>query len=219
MTTRSPSKPCLRLASHALAAVVVFAVVSAALAGPARAQPAGDLIRQSYQQEARGDLAGAIATMRQVKPAGSLAYFVALRTGWLAYLAGKWSDAEAGYRAALVAAPKSLEAQLGLTLPLMAMKRWREVEKVTRAVLKRDPGNAIARTRLAQALYSLGSYDEAATVYAKLKEDYPSETVYANGVGWSLYQLGKKADAKRVFDAVLAVAPDDASAKQGKAAP
>ncbi len=200
-------------------AVTIGLLAGLLMPSPAIGQTPSDLIRESYLKEARGDVSGALATMRQVKPAAEAAYFVALRTGWLAYLAGKWADAEVAYRQAIATVPRSIEAQLGLMLPLMAAKRWREVEKYTRSVLKRDPGNVVARIRLAQAVYATGNYQEAALVYDQLHQDYPADIAYTNGLGWSHYQLGMRAEARRAFDAVLAVAPDDLSAKAGRAAP
>ena len=83
-----------------------------------------DLYRASYQAEARGDYADALAKVRQIRKVSGASYFLSLRTGWLAYLAGDYAASEASYREAIAAKPKAIEAQIGLTLVLYVAKKW-----------------------------------------------------------------------------------------------
>jgi tetratricopeptide (TPR) repeat protein len=190
---------------------------------PARADDAAaqvaSLYRESYQLEGQRDIAASLGKMRDIKAKAGPSYFVALRIGWLAYLAGDFNSSEAAYREAIATAPKSVEAKLGLTLPLMASKKWRELERACRDVLAVDPNQATARARLAHALYSVGNYPDSATAYRKLVEEYPAELDHQTGLGWALTRMGRKAEAKQVFAGVLAVSPDNANARQGMALP
>jgi tetratricopeptide (TPR) repeat protein len=177
------------------------------------------LYRESYQLEAQRDLAGALSKMREIRRLAGPSYFVALRTGWLAYLAGDLDSAVAAYREAIAAEPKAIEPVLGLTLPLLAQRNWRALERACRKVLRRDPQNALARARLAHALYWSGNYPDAAAVYRKLVASYPGDLDHKTGLAWALKRMGRGDEARRLFDAVLAVSPDNPHARQGITAP
>jgi tetratricopeptide (TPR) repeat protein len=206
------------------ALIAAVGIVSATvLTGPGYAQdPAAQvagLYRDSYSLEANRDYSGSLAKMREIKAKSGASYFVALRTAWVSYLAGDYTGAEAAYREAIPAAPKAVEARLGLTLPLLAAKKWRDLERACRDVIALDPHNALARARLAHALYSVGNYPDSATEYRKLVEEYPGDLDHQTGLGWALVKMGRKAEGKQVFAAVLAVSPDNTNARQGMAVP
>lgn len=177
-----------------------------------------DLYRQSYTLEANKDYAGALAKVREIKSRATGSYFAAVRLGWVAYLAGDLAASEAAYREAATAAPKAIEPRLGLTLPLLAAKKWRDLERACREVIVLDPNNGVARARLAHAQYSVGNYPDSASTYRKLIEEYPAELDHQTGLAWCLLRMGRKAEARQVFTGVLAVSPDNASAKAGMAA-
>ena len=46
----------------------------------------------------------------------------------------------------------------------------------------------------------------------------PAELDYQTGYAWALRRMGKRKDARAIFQAVLAVSPDNANAQQGLAA-
>ncbi len=179
---------------------------------------APDLYRASYQAEARADYADALAKVRQIRKVAGASYFLSLRTGWLAYLAGDNAAAEACYREAIAARPKAIEAQIGLTRVLYVAKKWHELQVACKQVLSQDGKNPTVRARLAAAQYNLGDLTNAAQGYRKLVDEYPAELDYQTGLGWALLRMGKGPDARQVFQAVLAVSPDNLSAKDGMAA-
>lgn len=192
-------------------------------APPARSGPAEDrtaaLYRLSYQLEAKGDHAGALARMAEIRAAAGRSYFVVVRTAWLQYLKGDLAGSTTSYREAVSLEPKAVEPRLGLTLPLLALKRWRDLERACRDVLALDPNDPTARARLAHALYFVGNYPDAATVYRKLVADYPAVLDHQTGLAWTLLRMGRRAEAHRLFNAVLAVSPDNLNAKAGLAFP
>ena len=177
-----------------------------------------ELYRASYQAEAKGDYAGALAKLRRLRKTAGPSYFLALRTGWLAYLAGEYAGAETSYREAIAANPKAIDAKLGLTLVLFAAKKWNDLEAASKHLLTLDGKHPLARARLAAAQYNLGKFAEASQGYRKLAEEYPGELDYQTGLAWALLRLGKLAEARPVFEGVLAVSPDNPSALQGLAA-
>jgi Flp pilus assembly protein TadD len=202
-----------RLCCSLLLLAALAAPRAAAAAPPAERVAA--LYRASYQLEAKGDAAGALATMTEIRAATGASYFVVVRTAWLEYLAGSFGPSVASYREAARLEPKAVEPKLGLTLPLLAQKRWRDLERACRDVLALDAGNAVARARLAHAQYSAGNYPDAATVYRRLAAEYPADLNHKTGLGWALLRMGRRAEARRLFEAVLAVSPDNPNAKQG----
>ena len=98
---------------------------------------------------------------------------------------------------------------------LHAAGNWKALEIACRAALASAPSDANLRARLALADYNLGRYPDAAGLYRKLIDDYPGELDYQTGYAWALHGLGKRKEARAVFQAVLAVSPDNVNAKQG----
>jgi tetratricopeptide (TPR) repeat protein len=185
-------------------------------AGPTAA---GELYRKSYQLEAQGKPAEALEAAKQIRREGANTYFLVARIAWLAYLAGRYAESSDAYRDAIKLAPAAIEPRLGLTLPLLALKKWRELEAACREVLQLDPNNAVGRARLAHANYMVGNYPDAATLYRKLVDDYPADLDHQTGLGWALARMGRVKEGKEVFGQVLAVSPDNPNAQQGMALP
>lgn len=186
-------------------------------ANPAKADTS-DLYRQSYALEAKGDYQAALGRMREIAKSAGSSYFVSLRAGWLAYLAGNHEAAEASYREAIAAKPAALEPKIGLTLVLYVAQRWKALETACKQVLSEDPKHTAVRARLAASHYATGNYPDAATGYRKLADGFPGELDYQTGLGWALLRMGKREEALKLFRAVLAVSPDNPNALQGIAA-
>jgi tetratricopeptide (TPR) repeat protein len=191
--------------------------VALVTAYPAHAENATASHRASFQLEAKGDYTGALAKMNALRAAGDNSYFVILRTAWLRYLAGDFAGAETEYRAAMAAKPKAVEPKVGLTLALYAAGNWKALLVACQAALADNPKDATLRARLASAHYNLNRYPDAASLYRKLIEEYPGVLDYQTGYGWALQRMGKRKEARAVFQAVLAVSPDNANAKEGMA--
>ena len=207
-------------AAHLVRPVLALALLCAPhLAGAAPDERVAALYRASYLLEAKGDAAGALAKMGEIRALAGATYFVVVRSAWLQYLKGDFGGAVTSYREAIRWEPKAVEPKLGLTLPLLAQKRWRDLERACRDVLVLDAYNPTARARLAHALYTLGNYPDSAAAYRKLVADYPSVLDHQTGLAWALLRMGRRAEAHRLFHAVLVVSPDNANAKAGLAQP
>jgi tetratricopeptide (TPR) repeat protein len=193
-----------------------IALCALLLPGAATAQDsAPDLYRRSYAAEAKGDIPSALAALDKVSVHD---YVFALRRGWLLYLAGRHSDSAAAYGEAIQLEPAAVEPRLGAMLPLMALRRWKEAEGHARDVLARAPGDFTAQSRLAFIDYTQGRYADAEAWYRKTLTAYPASVEMRAGLGWSLLKQNKLREAAAEFSKVLAVAPDHASAKEGRAA-
>lgn len=182
--------------------------------GTAHAGGVADLYQASYDLEAVQDYSGALTKMDDIGQAGK-DYVFHLRRGWLLYLLGRYGDSAEAYRAAVGAAPGSIEARQGLVLPLMALKRWPDAEQTCRDLLELAPADYRGNSRLAYIQYSMGNYAAAADRYRTVLKWYPSDVEMQAGLGWAQLKQGKVVDARQTFEAVLRVAPSHVSAREG----
>jgi tetratricopeptide (TPR) repeat protein len=191
-------------------------LLAALLAAPsARAQgAAADLYRQSYAAETRGDYTSAIELMERLGQAGS-GYVGTLRKGWLHYLAGRHALAATAYQKAAAVEPSAVEPRLGAMLPLMALRRWKDAQKLGEEVLLFVPNDFTAVSRLAWIHFSQLQYAEAEPLYRRAVTAWPANAEMRTGLGWTLLKLGRNREAREAFEAVLAFAPDQLSAREG----
>jgi tetratricopeptide (TPR) repeat protein len=194
-----------RTARRLAAALLVAALLAPA---PAAAQAGGeDPVAQRYaaslDAEARGDYATALNEVLTGLRAAPSDYVLTLRAAWLYYMKSQLEDAIITYRKAAALAPKAVEPQLGLTLPLLALERWKETEETCRAALKLAPGDYTALSRLAWAQYNQARYADAAATYRQVLELYPSDVEMMLGLAWSHTKQGEKEAARALFLRVI----------------
>ena len=197
---------------------VIALMLALLLPTSALAASTTELYQQSFNLESAGSYAEALSRMDQLAAAGEDGYLLHLRRGWLLYLNGRYADAVEAYGVAVQRSPGSVEARLGQTLPLMALKRWTEAEQACRAVLNLAPGNYLAMSRLAYVLFSQGKFEPAEQAYRDVLAQYPSDNDMRSGLGWSLLRQGRNDAAKAAFDEVLETVPGHVSAGQGMSA-
>lgn len=169
--------------------------------------------QNSYSLEAAGKYAEAITALDGVSVNGPEAELKLIRRGWLFYLPGRFDESIREYRLAMERNSRSVDARLGVTLPLLAAKRWREAEQSARTALEMAPGNYTALVRLAVAQEGLRDWQAMAKTGATLVSLYNSDAtahVYmARANAW----LGKRDDALASYSAVLARYPGHLEAK------
>jgi tetratricopeptide (TPR) repeat protein len=74
--------------------------------------------------------------------------FARLRLGWLAYLGGRYNESINHYNRVLQVNSTSIDARLGLILPLLAQQRWQDAASQAQAVLQLSPWDYTAHVRL-----------------------------------------------------------------------
>lgn len=207
---RRPSRvpPWLRVLAAALWLGVI--PTSAAWAGDP------DAFQTSYDKERIGDVRGALDALQAVSPKTQRTYVYLLRSAWLLHLAGEHTRSVEAYQKAIAAAPQAVEPRLGLTLPLLSLRRWEDALKASDDVLGKDPRNYLARSRRAFSLYNLGRFDKAEAAYADVLRDYPADVEMRVGLAWSLLKQGKTEQARAEVEAVLEVAPRHPSAQEAQ---
>ena len=117
--------------------LAALSTVLTLLSGCATSQEAG--WQSSYKLEAAGNYSDAISAMDQIMVTDPDAELKTIRRGWLYYSLANFNESIREYRLAIDRNSKSIDARLGLTLPLLAQKRWREAEQGARAVLDLAP--------------------------------------------------------------------------------
>ncbi len=177
----------------------------------ARGESIPQIYQQSYNEEAKGNYGEAILVLGRAERAGDNSYLLHLRFGWLQYLAGKYPESANSYRKAIVKDKNSIEAKLGLMLPLMAQGKWADAEKVGEEIVAVDKLSYLGNSRLAYIYYNLKLYKDAESYYRKVLTYYPGDVEMMAGLGWSLMKQGKKEAAEKTFAEVLRYAPNHVS--------
>ena len=145
-------------------------------------------------------------------------YEMNLRLGWLYYLAKNYTNAIKHYEKACTLKPYAIEAKFGLIKPLAVLESWDKVIKQYESILSIDPQNTTANYYLGYALYNRKQYDAAAKHFEIIVNLYPFDYNNAIMLAWTYLRLGKNNEAKVLFNKVLLMSPNDASALEGLAA-
>jgi tetratricopeptide (TPR) repeat protein len=171
--------------------------------------------KSSLAAEGAGQFQAAVNALAQLPNPQREGYLASFRRGWLLYRANQFAESVAAYKAAATLEPASIEARVGLLLPLMSLNRWNDVIALAEDVLKRDPENYLTLQRLAFAKYSTQHFPEAEVLYRRLIEHYPSDVETRAALGWVVLRMGKTKEAAALFTEVLEVSADHASATAG----
>lgn len=169
--------------------------------------------QKSYQLEAAGKYSEAIGALDSVPTNNPDAEFKLLRRGYLYYLAGSYGESIREYRLAIERNSKSVDARLGLLLPLLGQQRWREAEQNARAALDLAPNNYTALLRLTIILEGQREWERMQKTASALVTTYPTDaTAYvylARAHAW----LNQRAEAISAYTAVLVRYPGHLEAK------
>jgi tetratricopeptide (TPR) repeat protein len=148
----------------------VFAALLAC-AGTVGATPWED----SYALEAANKYGPAATALDPVLRQWPNHEFALMRRAWLNYQQGRMSDALRDYTQILTANPRSLEARLGMTLPLIAQQRWREAAAEARKVLAMSAWNYTAHVRLMVCEEGERKWDELSRHASELSARFPTD--------------------------------------------
>jgi len=101
--------------------------------------------------------------------------FALLRYGWLLYLGGNYTDSIQAYQRSLKLNTRSIDARLGVMLPLIALGYWEKVKLTATQVLGGAPKNYLAHVRLMIAEEGLKQWDVLSIHSAKVSTYYPGD--------------------------------------------
>ncbi|MGE5436429.1 MAG: tetratricopeptide repeat protein [Syntrophothermus sp.] len=169
---------------------------------------------QSINFEQKKDLDNAIKQMLSIYDKED--YLINLRLGWLQYNNHKYEESVNYYSNSLrISDNKSIEAYLGLTLPLASLNNWDKVKDAYIKILKIDGFNYTANLRLGQIYLNSLNYNNARKHLEIVKENYPSDYEANLSLGWTYYYLGDNTLAKQCLTNALLLSPNDSLALSG----
>lgn len=133
--------------------------------------------QKSYLLESKGDYEVASEVLSDSLNNKETSEMAWLRQGWLHYRQGNYDKSINAYKSAWIKNINSLDALLGLTLPLMAQNRWNEAARYAEQVIDVADWNYTAYDRLLACHQGLKNWREVSKLAKKLTKRYPSETM------------------------------------------
>ncbi len=170
---------------------------------------ASDPWSDSYKLESQKQYAQAAQVLAPLVQTQELAQ---LRVAYLAYLQGKYDESIAGYTKASQMNAFSLDAPLGMTLPLLAQGRFEDAALQARAVLAKCAWNYTAHVRLLACEEGLRNWSAMVTHARMLVLRYPSDAALWVYLGRAEARLGSKDQAIQSYQRVLQLYPAHAEA-------
>ena len=168
---------------------------------------------KSYELEGQGEYTRAVAALKAAYDPEM--YELNLRLGWLNYMAGNFTESSGFYRTAISLKPLSVEARLGLVLPVSSLGNWDEVLGIYQDILEIDPKNSTVNYRLGSLYYYREEYKKAEQHLETVVNLYPFDYDSLLMLAWTKLQMGKNSEAQLLFQKVLLYAPEDSSALEG----
>lgn len=172
-----------------------------------------DAFQKSYIQEATGEYVAAAISLKNVYEEDS--YEINLRLGWLAYLAGSFSESKAYYNKAMNLMPYAVEPRFGYVYPAAAMGNWNEVISQYEKILEITPNNSVALHRMGLLYYGREDYENARKCFEKVVNLYPFDYDGLTMLAWSNFRLKNIRVATILFQKALLNTPNGSSALEG----
>ena len=169
--------------------------------------------KKSYGLEKQGKYEQAAEAIESMAKAGKDEYAV-LRYAYLLYMQGKYNDSFEYYRKAMEMNRDSIDARLGITLPLMAQQRWRQVAVYTRQVLLKADWNYTAHVRLMIAEEGMRKWHTLGKHAEEVTRVYPSDATLWVYLARARAWMGDVKSAKAAYEKVLNRVPDHIEAKE-----
>jgi tetratricopeptide (TPR) repeat protein len=169
---------------------------------------------ESYRLEALSQYENAAKTMNTLIKKNPKNDFAVSRRGWLNYLRGAHNESIRDYQKALKINPKSLDARLGLLLPLLAQQRWREASSNANKALKVAPWNYYGHVRLMISEEGQKKWDTLAKHAKSVSQRYPSDATIQVYLARAYFRLNKNDLAVAAYRRVLERVPGHIEASQ-----
>lgn len=169
---------------------------------------------ESYRLEALTEYEGAVQALQPLLDNNARHEFALLRRGWLNYLRGAHNASLQDYQQALDINPRSLDARLGLTLPLLAQQRWREVASHANKALEVAPWNYYAHVRLMIAEEGEKKWETLVGHAKAVHQRYPSDATVLVYLARAYDWLKNDKDARAAYQQVLERVPGHIEASQ-----
>lgn len=194
--------------------IAITLIVIISLLIPVYAWSAMNPWTESYRLEALTQYESAAKSLEKVIKNNPRHEFAILRHGWLNYLRGAHNESIRDYQKALDINPKSLDARLGLMLPLIAQQRWREVTSHANKVLEVAPWNYYAHVRLMISEEGEKKWDTLAKHARRVGQRYPSDATVLVYLARANDWMKNNNAARQAYEKVLERFPGHVEATQ-----
>ena len=161
----------------------------------------------SFRLESENKYYEAAKAIEKYTQTKTVSEFAVIRHGWLNYLMANHNDSIKDYQTALTINPNSLDARLGLLLPLLAQARWKEVTLHATKVLDVAPWQYYAHIRLMVAEEAQLQWTALEKHARAVVERYPSDATAQVYLARAHASLGKKELAILIYKKVLQMVP------------
>lgn len=170
---------------------------------------------ESIKYENEGNYDQAILSLTKIFSTNKEDYLINIRLGWLYYQKKDYTKSKEYYNNSIKINTSSIDAKLGLTLPLSALNEWDEIKKLYLEILNIDSKNYTANLRLGQIYLANADYMNAKKYLEIANKLYPSSYEPNLSLGWTYYYLGEYQSAKVLLTNVLMLNENDSLAVQG----
>lgn len=170
---------------------------------------------ESVKHENNKNLDKAIESLKSILDKNKDNFLINLRMGWLYYQKKDYSKSKEFYLKAIRINSESIDAKLGLTLPLSAKNEWDKIKEQYFDILKIDALNYTANLRLGQIFLQNADYKNAQKHLEVAYNSYPSYYEPNLSLGWTYYYLGNKDKAKTLLTQALMLNEGDSLAEEG----
>lgn len=160
--------------------------------------------KESHRLEQVFQYDSAINVLKNISSKNEL---VNLRRGWLNYLKGSHSKSIEHYKKAIKSNSLSLDARLGIILPLLEQQRWREAASNANKVIEVAPWNYYAHIRLMQTEETLKEWEKLFKHSDAVHQRYPSDATVLVYMARASHKLGNKKQAKDFYNKVIELIP------------
>ena len=174
---------------------------------------------ESYRLERLYQYDSALRALDVAEKTDSDNELIFLRRGWLHYLSGNHSKSINYYKKAVRKNTKSLEARLGMILPLLAQQRWREAMLEAQRVLEVAPWNYQAHVHLMTCEHALKQWTVLAKHAQEVAARYPSDVSVLVYLARAHHHMDDSAGALSAYQRVLNISPEHVEAGQYLAQP
>ncbi len=170
---------------------------------------------ESIRYENEGKFDQAVSSLTKIYSENKDDHLINIRLGWLYYQKKDYSKAKEYYKNSIKLNTSSIEAKLGLTLPLAAMNEWDEIKKLYLEIINIDSKNYTANLRLGQIYLANADYMNAKKYLEVAYKNYSSSYEPNLSLGYTYFYLGDKTNAKKLLTQALMLKENDSLALEG----
>ena len=170
-------------------------------------------ITDSYNAETAKNYTRALQIMDELNAKDPDDEFYLMRTAWLQYLLGRYSDAIKNYQKSNNLA-HSLDAQTGIVNCQLALGKWDEARALADQILKSYPQNTVIMGKAAYAAYMKQAYRDVADYYLAILKITPWDMEARGYLVNNLYLAKDIEAAKKQYKLLKKYYPESSMVKE-----